>query len=96
MVIWLIYAGQLDEKILPPEMDLQQRDVKLLVKYFKEKDAAGVINVQGVESKEPGILYAFPFCPFATRLLRALNPAIKILSVMEDEALLVVLMKGTA
>lgn len=47
-------------------------DLQPLVNYFTNKDAAGVVTVPG------GILYIFPFCEFALKLLADFTPQIHV------------------
>ncbi|EFO92938.1 hypothetical protein GCK72_014660 [Caenorhabditis remanei] len=47
-------------------------DLQPLVNYFTNKEAAGVVTVPG------GILYIFPFCEFALRLLKEFTPQINV------------------
>lgn len=47
-------------------------DLQPLVNYFTNKEAAGVVTVPG------GILYIFPFCEFALKLLSEFTPQIHV------------------
>lgn len=47
-------------------------DLQPLVNYFTNKDAAGVVTVAG------GVLYIFPFCEFALKLLAEFTPQIHV------------------
>uniref|UniRef100_A0A1I7TVR2 RRM domain-containing protein n=1 Tax=Caenorhabditis tropicalis TaxID=1561998 RepID=A0A1I7TVR2_9PELO len=47
-------------------------DLQPLVNYFTNKDAAGVVTVPG------GILYIFPFCEFALKLLAEFTPQVQV------------------
>lgn len=87
--------------------DLQPRPLKLLVKYFKEKDAAGVVSVasnrriappQGPSQpqQQNGILYTFPRCAFADLLTSALCPKLAVMQQCGDDCLLVVLQRSAA
>lgn len=74
---------------------LQPRSLKLLIKYFKEKGAAGVINLTSHSTKEQSVLYAFPLCSFAEGLLDQLAPKLKlVMTTSSDDCLLVVIVKG--
>ncbi|XP_052073092.1 RNA-binding protein spenito-like [Mytilus californianus] len=51
---------------------VQQRPLKNLVSYLKQKEAAGVISLPSYESKDKddvGVLYAFPPCEFGYKFL---------------------------
>ncbi|CCD62180.1 RRM domain-containing protein [Caenorhabditis elegans] len=47
-------------------------DLQPLVNYFTNKEAAGVVTVPG------GILYIFPFCEFALKLLAEFTPQVNV------------------
>lgn len=80
--------------------DLQCRGLKLLVKYFKDKEAAGVINVTATSTpKSPvnpgvGVVYSFPKCPYADDFMMNLCPKLAVWQRCSDDCLLMVLQKG--
>lgn len=86
--------------------DLQSRPLKLLVKYFKEKDAAGVINVSASSTSKPprtptnvanpsaGVVYSFPKCPYADDFMTKLCPKLAVWQRASDDCLLMVLQRG--
>ncbi|XP_078517408.1 putative RNA-binding protein 15B [Lissotriton helveticus] len=78
------------------ESGLQRRLLRNLVSYLKQKQAAGVISlpVGGAKSREgTGMLYAFPPCEFSQQYLQA---AIRTLGSLEDEHMVMVIVKDSA
>ncbi|KAI1294960.1 putative RNA-binding protein 15B [Halotydeus destructor] len=77
---------------------VQQRPLKNLVTYLKQKEAAGVISLNGGPGKDGkdqlGVLYAFPPCVFAADLLKRVAPKFTPDSSKEDY-LVVVVVRGT-
>lgn len=77
---------------------IQQRPLKNLVTYLKQKEAAGVISlppfsIQG--KKDVGVLHAFPPCDFGFNFLR--NRAPKLLpETAKEDHLVVVVISGAA
>ena len=72
---------------------IQQRPLRNLVSYLKQKDAAGVISLPPGQSggeKEAGILYAFPPSPFALNLLLKKCPDLSKIESSKEEYLVVV------
>jgi RNA-binding protein 15 len=76
---------------------VSQRPLRNLVSYLKQKEAAGVISLNGgvKDGKDMvGVLYAFPPCPFATELLKKVAPNVTPDAAKEDY-LVVVVVRGT-
>lgn len=75
---------------------VQNRPLRNLVSYLKQKDAAGVISLTcAKEGRETaGVLYAFPPCSFALDLLKKLAPNLQTDPAKEDY-LVIVVVKGT-
>jgi hypothetical protein len=96
-VPWGADADEVKKLSLPPDESggvMQPRSLKLLVKYFKDKDAAGVVylaSAKPVSSEPQGMLYAFPACEFSSPLLDALSRKVELLRTCSDEVLLLVL-----
>jgi len=84
------------ERELPfAEPGLQKRLLRNLVTYLRNKQAAGVIGLPlgGVKEGEGGgMLYAFPPCDFSQQYLKT---AIKALGKIEEEHLVIVIVKDT-
>lgn len=78
---------------------VQQRPLRNLVSYLKQKEAAGVISLPCNSKKEgkdtTGVMYAFPPCSFALDLLRRIAPNLTSDSSKEDH-LVVVVVKGSS
>ncbi|XP_022238259.1 putative RNA-binding protein 15 [Limulus polyphemus] len=77
---------------------VQQRPLRNLVSYLKQKEAAGVVALQAASNKKDGkdlngVLYAFPPCEFTLELLRRIVPNLTGESSKEDH-LVVVVVKG--
>lgn len=89
---------------IPPTEDanatIQQRPLRNLVSYLKQKDAAGVISLQAIgageknEGVSAGVLYAFPPCEFSVELLRKVAPQLSS-DLVKDNHLVVVVVKGS-
>ncbi|KAL2091616.1 hypothetical protein ACEWY4_013879 [Coilia grayii] len=84
------------EKELPfAEPGLQKRLLRNLVTYLRNKQAAGVISLPlgGAKEREGGgMLYAFPPCDFSQQYLKT---ATKVLGKIEEEHLVIVIVKDT-
>ncbi|XP_069500203.1 putative RNA-binding protein 15B [Ambystoma mexicanum] len=81
---------------LPAELGLQRRLLRNLVSYLKQKQAAGVISlpVGGAKVREgTGMLYAFPPCDFSQQYLQA---ALRTLGSLEEEHMIMVIVKDSA
>ncbi|XP_072438819.1 putative RNA-binding protein 15B [Chiloscyllium punctatum] len=77
------------------EPGLQQRLLRNLVSYLKQKQAAGVIGlpVGGVKDKDnTGMLYAFPPCVFSQQFLQT---AMRTLGKVDEEHLIVVIVRDS-
>ncbi|GFU36144.1 RNA-binding protein spenito [Nephila pilipes] len=78
---------------------VQQRPLRNLVSYLKQKEAAGVISLPCNTKKDgkdtSGVMYAFPPCSFALDLLRRVAPNLTSDSSKEDH-LVVVVVKGSS
>ncbi|XP_059800537.1 putative RNA-binding protein 15B [Hypanus sabinus] len=77
------------------EPGLQQRLLRNLVSYLKQKQAAGVISlpIGGVKDKDnTGMLYAFPPCVFSQQFLQT---AMRTLGKVEEEHLIVVILRDS-
>ncbi|CAG5123541.1 unnamed protein product [Candidula unifasciata] len=77
---------------------IQQRPLKNLVTYLKQKEAAGVISLppfpfQG--KKDVGVLHAFPPCDFGFNFLKNRAPKLSPESAKEDH-LVIVVVHGSA
>lgn len=68
----------------------QQRPLKNLVAYLKQKDAAGVISLppSAGQSRETGLLHAFPSCPFAQQYMTKYAPRLADDYAKEDHLLI--------
>ncbi|XP_028574547.2 putative RNA-binding protein 15B [Podarcis muralis] len=78
------------------EPGLQRRLLRNLVSYLKQKQAAGVISlpVGGAKGKDStGMLYAFPPCEFSQQYLQS---ALRTLGKLEEEHMVIVIVKDTA
>lgn len=77
------------------EPGLQQRLLRNLVSYLKQKQAAGVISlpIGGVKDKDnTGMLYAFPPCVFSQQFLQT---AMRTLGKVDEEHLIVVIVRDS-
>ncbi|KGL84141.1 Putative RNA-binding protein 15B [Tinamus guttatus] len=78
------------------EPGLQRRLLRNLVSYLKQKQAAGVISlpVGGAKGRDStGMLYAFPPCDFSQQYLQS---ALRTLGKLEEEHMVIVIVKDTA
>nr|XP_060621792.1 putative RNA-binding protein 15B [Anolis sagrei ordinatus] len=78
------------------EPSLQRRLLRNLVSYLKQKQAAGVISlpVGGAKGRDStGMLYAFPPCKFSQQYLQS---ALRTLGKLEEEHMVIVIVKDTA
>ncbi|CAL1531711.1 unnamed protein product [Lymnaea stagnalis] len=77
---------------------IQQRPLKNLVTYLKQKEAAGVISLPPIPisgRKDVGVLHAFPPCDFGFNFLRIRAPKLSPETTKEDY-LVVVVVNGAA
>ncbi|XP_064605410.1 RNA-binding protein spenito-like [Liolophura sinensis] len=82
-----------------PSGAIQQRPLRNLISYLKQKEAAGVISLPPNPSKDKdnvGILYAFPQCQFGHDFLLKRAPKLPSSPSPRDEHLVVVVVKGAA
>nr|BAC35951.1 unnamed protein product [Mus musculus] len=78
------------------EPGLQRRLLRNLVSYLKQKQAAGVISLPVGGSKgrdNTGMLYAFPPCDFSQQYLQS---ALRTLGKLEEEHMVIVIVRDTA
>lgn len=75
---------------------VQNRPLRNLVTYLKQKEAAGVISLANKNADVTGVLYAFPPCQFAAELLRRAAPTLSDETLKEDHLVIVVVKGGTA
>lgn len=75
---------------------VQNRPLRNLVTYLKQKEAAGVISLANKSADVTGVLYAFPPCQFAADLLRRAAPSLTDETLKEDHLVIVVVKGGTA
>ncbi|KAA0712425.1 RNA-binding protein 15B [Triplophysa tibetana] len=93
--VLLAVQGPVDREAPPPEPGLQQRLLRNLVTYLRNKQAAGVIGLPlgGPKEKEMGgMLYAFPPCDFSQQYLQT---ALKTLGKLEEEHLVIVVVRDS-
>ncbi|XP_051549527.1 putative RNA-binding protein 15B [Myxocyprinus asiaticus] len=93
--VLLAVQGPMDRNAPPPEPGLQQRLLRNLVTYLRNKQAAGVIGLPlgGPKEREMGgMLYAFPPCDFSQQYLQT---ALKTLGKLEEEHLVIVVVKDS-
>ena len=81
-----------------PTMDpgLQRQLLRNLVSYLKQKQAAGVISLPVGGSKgrdSTGMLYAFPPCDFSQQYLQS---ALRTLGKLEEEHMVIVIVRDSA
>ncbi|XP_076468799.1 RNA-binding protein spenito-like [Babylonia areolata] len=77
----------------------QQRPLKNLVSYLKQKEAAGVISLppNPTSDKNVGVLHAFPPCQFGYKFLLQRSPKLPAeFSSVKDEYLVVVVVVGSS
>ena len=75
---------------------VQQRPLKNLVTYLRQKDAAGVISLPPYNTKDKenvGVLYAFPPCQFGYEYLALVAPRFP-RDVIMDDYLIIVVIRG--
>uniref|UniRef100_UPI00398F3387 putative RNA-binding protein 15B n=1 Tax=Pristiophorus japonicus TaxID=55135 RepID=UPI00398F3387 len=80
---------------VPVDLGLQQRLLRNLVSYLKQKQAAGVISlpIGGAKDKDnAGMLYAFPPCVFSQQFLQT---AMRTLGKVDEEHLIVVIVRDS-
>lgn len=93
--VLLAVQGPVDREAPPPEPGLQQRLLRNLVTYLRNKQAAGVIGLPlgGPKEREMGgMLYAFPPCDFSQQYLQT---ALKTLGKLEEEHLVIVVVRDS-
>lgn len=93
-VLLAVQAPQ-DMEAPPPEPGLQRRLLRNLVSYLKQKQAAGVIGLPLAGGKDrdfTGMLYAFPPCEFSQQYLQG---ALRTLGKLEEEHLVIVIVRDT-
>nr|SVE71633.1 EOG090X04VI [Daphnia similis] len=69
---------------------VQNRPLRNLVTYLKQKEAAGVISLANKNADVTGVLYAFPPCQFAADLLRRAAPSLTDETLKDDHLVIVV------
>lgn len=75
---------------------VQQRPLRNLMSYLKQKEAAGVIALPcNVKKDANGVMYAFPPCAFALDLLRRVAPNL-VSDTSKEGHLVVVVVKGSS
>uniref|UniRef100_A0A915L7H2 Uncharacterized protein n=1 Tax=Romanomermis culicivorax TaxID=13658 RepID=A0A915L7H2_ROMCU len=89
----------------PKMSNLNTKPLKLLVQYFVEKNAAGVVNtcLSSSLSDDPskaklpanGVLYAFPHCTLSDDFVATLCPQLTVWQRCKDDCLLLVVQKGS-
>jgi len=75
--------------------DSQQRPLRNLVSYLKQKEAAGVISMASGAGGMAGVLYCFPPCDFSYSLLRREAPGLAA-EEGKDDHLVVLVVCGNA
>lgn len=81
-----------------PGRNIQQRPLKNLVSYLKQKEAAGVISLPPYPTKDKdnvGLLHAFPPCQFGYEYLVQRAPKLPA-DCMLDDYIVVVVVRGAA
>lgn len=81
-----------------PGRNVQQRPLKNLVSYLKQKEAAGVISLPPYATKDKdnvGLLHAFPPCQFGYEFLLRRAPKLPA-DCMLDDYIVVVVVRGAA
>lgn len=89
-------AGDVTEqaRTLAGGQNVQQRPLRNLVSYLKQKEAAGVIALTSGGGKETqGVLYAFPPCQFSQERLQSVAPRLGD-DGLKDDHLIVAVVKG--
>ena len=74
----------------------QQRPLKNLVSYLKQKEAAGVISLQNRKTGAAGVLYAFPPCDYGLELLKRTADSLTSDESMKDDHLVIVCAQGSS
>lgn len=72
---------------VPEDQNVQSRPLRNLVAYLKQKEAAGVITLNGPVG---GVLYAFPPCAFSLDLLQRVAPSLTAETTREDHLVVVI------
>ena len=75
---------------------VQQRPLRNLISYLKTKEAAGVISLPPIPSKDKdniGVLHAFPPCEFGKEFLLKRSPQM-ILDFSKDDHLVILVVRG--
>lgn len=80
----------------PEEAGVQSRQLRNLVSYLKQKEAAGVISLLNKETEATGVLYAFPPCDFSSELLKRTCHNVTEDGLKEDHLVIVVVRGGAA
>ncbi|XP_060075630.1 RNA-binding protein spenito-like [Ylistrum balloti] len=81
------------------DTSVQQRPLKNLVTYLRQKDAAGVISLPNYDSKDKdnvGVLYAFPPCQFGYDYLMTKAPRLPPEPAVQDDYMVIVVIRGAA
>ncbi|KAI4544377.1 hypothetical protein MG293_004643 [Ovis ammon polii] len=89
-------SGPGSEGMPAVEPGLQRRLLRNLVSYLKQKQAAGVISLPVGGSKgrdSTGMLYAFPPCDFSQQYLQS---ALRTLGKLEEEHMVIVIVRDSA
>jgi RNA-binding protein 15 len=76
---------------------VQQRPLKNLVSYLRQKEAAGVISLPSYESKDKddvGVLYAFPPCEFGYKYLTSKATNLPKEPILQDDYMVIVVVTG--
>ena len=71
---------------VPEDQGVQSRPLRNLVAYLKQKEAAGVITLNGSN----GVLYAFPPCAFSLDLLQRVSPSLTEETTRDDHLVIVI------
>ncbi|XP_028680411.2 putative RNA-binding protein 15B [Erpetoichthys calabaricus] len=93
-VLLAVQAPQ-GKEAAPPEPGLHKRLLRNLVSYLKQKQSAGVISLPlggGKDKAFTGMLYAFPPCDFTQHYLQG---ALRTLGKLEEEHLVVVIVRDS-
>ncbi len=87
------------ERVEESNTNIQQRPLRNLVSYLKQKTAAGVITLPPTAaSKKPsdtGLLHAFPPCPFSQGYVTKRAPKLGA-ETLKDDHLVIVVVKNEA
>ncbi|XP_028854480.1 putative RNA-binding protein 15B [Denticeps clupeoides] len=93
--VLLALQAPAERDVPPPEPGLQKRLLRNLVTYLRNKQAAGVISLPLGGARERaagGMLYAFPPCDFSQQYLQ---DAVRTLGALEEEHMVVVMVKDS-